>query len=57
MLCAVAQLTEHQFSHIFVNQSVTVCFHEQLLLPANSYSVPLLSSQCHCVLSFKYWQR
>jgi len=57
MPSAVVQLTEHQFSHIVVNQSFTVCFHKQLLLFANSYSVPLPSSQCHCLLAFKYWQR
>jgi len=52
---AVSELTEHEFNQIFVNHSVTVCFHKQLLF-ANSYSVPLPSSQCHCVLAFKYWQ-
>jgi len=57
MPSAVVQLTEQQFSHIVVNQSFTVCFHKQLLLFANSYSVPLPSSQCHCLLAFKYWQR
>jgi len=39
MLTSVVQLTQHQFSHIFVNHSFTVCLHKQLLLFANSYSV------------------
>jgi len=52
MPCAIAQLTEHQFSHIFVNQSFTVCFHKQLLLFANlhtafPFSVPSVAVCWH----------